>query len=51
MTEQPEAALVAERVDRSAWGPTEPDEEQVLADLGYQLNPDTGVYEGDGSPL
>lgn len=41
-----EARLVDERVDKTPNGPTETDEEQVLAHLGYVLNPVTGVYEG-----
>ena len=48
MTEKSEAELVAEGVDRLEWGATEADEEQVLTDLGYTLNPATGIYEGDG---
>jgi hypothetical protein len=54
VTDQPrregasEADLVAECVDRHPWGPTEDDEEQVLAGLEYVLNPATGIYEGDG---
>lgn len=47
MTET-EADLVVRGVDTREWGPSEPDEEQVLAGLGYTLNPDTGVYEGEG---
>lgn len=50
MTERPEAELVAEGVDTRGWGPTEDDEEEVLASLGYVLNPETGIYEGDGRP-
>ncbi|MEV5412950.1 hypothetical protein AB0K60_29450 [Thermopolyspora sp. NPDC052614] len=45
MTRRSEAELVAEAVDIHDWGPTEPDEEQVLVSLGYVLNPETGVYE------
>ncbi len=45
MSKRPEVELVAEAVDIHDWGPTEPDEEQVLVSLGYVLNPDTGVYE------
>ncbi|MEV4246949.1 hypothetical protein AB0J63_26495 [Streptosporangium canum] len=48
MTEKSEAELVAEGVDRLEWGPTEPDEENVLRSLGYVLNEATGIYEGDG---
>lgn len=44
-----EAELVAEGVDRLEWGPTEDDEEAVLVSLGYVLNEETGIYEGDGS--
>lgn len=46
--EQSEAHLVATDVDTRDWGPTEDDEEEVLASLGYVLNPQTGIYEGDG---
>ncbi|GAA1267877.1 hypothetical protein Psi02_09750 [Planotetraspora silvatica] len=46
--EPSEADLVAAEVDIHDWGPTEEDEEQVLRDLGYVLNPVTGVYEGEG---
>lgn len=49
MKEKTEAELVAAGVDLREWGPTEPDEEQVLEGLGYTLNPVTGIYEGDGS--
>ncbi|MDH2429305.1 hypothetical protein [Sphaerisporangium sp. TRM90804] len=45
-----EARLVEQGVDRHDWGPTEEDEEQVLADLGYVLD-DTGIYRGEGEPL
>ncbi|MGN9843666.1 hypothetical protein ACTMTI_36630 [Nonomuraea sp. H19] len=45
MSKRPEAELVAEAVDTHEWGPTEPDEEQVLVSLGYVLNPETGIYE------
>ncbi|MEV8638078.1 hypothetical protein AB0395_41145 [Streptosporangium sp. NPDC051023] len=48
MTEKTEADLVVEGVDLREWGPTEDDEEQVLAGLGYVLNPATGIYEGEG---
>ncbi|MBB4915106.1 hypothetical protein [Streptosporangium saharense] len=47
MPELSEHELVTAEMDRHAWGPTEPDEEQVLRRLGYVLNPQTGVYEGD----
>ncbi|MFC3986423.1 hypothetical protein [Streptosporangium jomthongense] len=46
--EKTEAELVAEGVDRLDWGPSESDEEQVLASLGYVLNSATGIYEGEG---
>ncbi|MFC4122871.1 hypothetical protein [Nonomuraea zeae] len=45
MSKRPEAELVSEAVDTQPWGPTEPDEEQVLVALGYVLDPETGVYE------
>lgn len=45
MTEKTEAELTEQGVDVHAWGPTEEDEEQILADLGYVLNPETGIYE------
>lgn len=48
MTEKSEAELTATGVDVHEWGPTEDDEEQVLRDLGYVLNTETGIYEGDG---
>ena len=48
MTDPTEAQLTAQGVDTHDWGPTEDDEEAVLASLGYVLNPDTGIYEGDG---
>ncbi|GII83719.1 hypothetical protein Ssi03_17090 [Sphaerisporangium siamense] len=41
-----EYELVQENVDQPPWGPTEPDEEEVLIGLGYHLNEETGVYEG-----
>ncbi|GAA0935026.1 hypothetical protein [Nonomuraea longicatena] len=47
MSEPTEDQLVAAGVDLRPWGPTEPDEEQVLRSLGYVLNPLTGIYEGD----
>ncbi|MBB5081390.1 hypothetical protein [Nonomuraea endophytica] len=47
MSEPTEEQLVAAGVDLRPWGPTEPDEEQVLRGLGYVLNPLTGTYEGD----
>lgn len=48
--EKSEAELVARGVDLREWGPTEPDEQAVLAGLGYVLNPETGIYEGEGHP-
>jgi len=48
VTEKTEAELVAERVDIQEWGATEADEMEVLAGLGYVLNPATGIFEGDG---
>ncbi|MFE3452369.1 hypothetical protein ACFXJ8_25945 [Nonomuraea sp. NPDC059194] len=48
MTEPSEADLTAHGVDLLDWGPTEDDEEAVLASLGYVLNEETGIYEGDG---
>lgn len=42
-----EARLVDEHVNVADTGPTEPDETEVLAGLGYVLNPATGVYEGE----
>ncbi|GII56241.1 hypothetical protein Pth03_46300 [Planotetraspora thailandica] len=50
MPEPSEAELVVTGVDTHDWGATEDDEEQVLRDLGYVLNPLTGIYEGDGHP-
>jgi hypothetical protein len=47
MIKKREADLVAEGVDIHNWGPTEPDEEQVLASLGYVLNRQTGIFEGE----
>jgi hypothetical protein len=44
-----EAQLVDTYVDKVQTGPTEADEQKVLEELGYVLNPDTGVYEG-GDP-
>lgn len=32
-------------------GPTEDDEEQILANLGYVLNPATGIYEDPDGDL
>jgi hypothetical protein len=49
MTKKTEAELVAEHVDTREWGPTESDEEAVLVSLGYVLNEETGIYEGDGN--
>lgn len=40
-----ESQLVAENVDVREWGPTEDDEEKVLASLYGQSDPD-GVYRG-----
>lgn len=45
MTEKTEAELTSQGVDVREWGPTEDDEEAVLASLGYVLNPETGIYE------
>ncbi len=45
MTEQPEAELVAERVDLRDWGPTEDDEEAVLREL-YGAPDEDGIYRG-----
>jgi hypothetical protein len=42
-----EVDLVAEGVDIHNWDPTERDEEEVLASLGYVLNRRTGIYEGE----
>ncbi|MFG1683484.1 hypothetical protein ACGFNP_25170 [Nonomuraea sp. NPDC049269] len=50
MSEKTEAELTSEGVDTRGWGSTEDDEEEVLASLGYVLNPQTGIYEGDGHP-
>lgn len=47
MTKRREADLVAEGVDIHNWDPTEPDEEQVLASLGYVLDRQTGIFEGE----
>jgi hypothetical protein len=47
MIKRREADLVAEGVDIHNWGPTESDEEQVLASLGYVLNRQSGVFEGE----
>lgn len=45
---RPEIELVAEGVDLRAWGPTEPDEEQVLRELYGEADAD-GIYRGEGS--
>ncbi|GAA0853541.1 hypothetical protein ACFQVD_26390 [Streptosporangium amethystogenes subsp. fukuiense] len=45
MTEKTEAELVAERVDTREWGPTESDEEAVLASLYGEPDKD-GIYRG-----
>ncbi len=45
MTEKCEAELVAEGVDRREWGPTEPDEEDVLREL-YGEPDEHGIYRG-----
>ncbi|MEV4173969.1 hypothetical protein [Nonomuraea sp. NPDC049709] len=42
---QNEAELTVGRVDRHAWGPTEDDEEQLLAELYGPADAD-GVYRG-----
>jgi hypothetical protein len=47
VSEKPEVELVAEHVDTREWGPTEHDEEEILVSLGYVLNPETGIYEGE----
>lgn len=44
-----EAELVAEGVNVHPWGPTEDDEEQVLAGLYGPPDPD-GVYRGEVAP-
>lgn len=43
--ERSEAQLVAEDVDVRAWGPTEQDEEAVLASLYGEPDAD-GIYRG-----
>ena len=43
--EPSEAELVAELVDTREWGPTEPDEEAVLASL-YGEPDEDGIYRG-----
>ena len=43
MTERSEAELVAAGVDLREWGPTEPDEAEVLESLGHVLDGD-GIY-------
>lgn len=43
--EQSEAELVAENVDTRDWGPTESDEEQILAGL-YGPPDEDGIYRG-----
>lgn len=45
MTDPNEAELVAHGVDRHDWGPTEPDEEQVLQRIYGQADAD-GIYRG-----
>ncbi|MEV0830910.1 MULTISPECIES: hypothetical protein [Streptosporangiaceae] len=45
--EKSEAELVAENVDTRPWGPTEPDEEQILAAL-YGAPDEDGIYQGGG---
>lgn len=50
MSEKTEAELTSEGVDTRGWGPTDPDEEKILKGCGYVLNPQTGIYEGDGHP-
>ncbi len=45
MTEKSEAELVAEGVDTREWGPTEADEEAVLAAL-YGEPDEDGIYRG-----
>jgi hypothetical protein len=45
MSEPNEANLVAGGVDIHNWGPTEPNEDDILESLGYVLNPATGIYE------
>lgn len=42
---KPEYELVAEGVDLRDWGPTEDDEEAVLASLYGELD-DDGIYRG-----
>jgi hypothetical protein len=52
MTDEPdpqsEAHLVVTGVDTRDWGPTEPDEEDVLRELYGEPDPD-GIYRGEGS--
>lgn len=47
MAERPEAELVATGVDTREWGPTEPDEEEVLREL-YGEPDEGGIYRGEG---
>lgn len=44
-----EADLVAEHLDRRPWGPTEPDEQEVLAELYGEPDAD-GIYRGEVRP-
>lgn len=46
MSTPPEHQLVAEHLDRRPWGPSEPDEQQVLAELYGEADPD-GIYRGE----
>ena len=48
MAERPEAELVATGVDTREWGPTEPDEEEVLREL-YGEPDEEGIYRGEGT--
>lgn len=45
MIDPTEAELVAAHVDRHEWGPTEDDEELILADLYGPADSD-GIYRG-----
>ncbi|WP_158088816.1 hypothetical protein [Thermoactinospora rubra] len=47
-SDKSEAELVVAGVDRHEWGPTEPDEEQVLQEL-YGPAGEDGVYYGEGA--
>ena len=47
MTEKTEAELVVAGVDTREWGPTEDDEEAVLAAL-YGAPDEDGIYRGGG---